>query len=107
MVNVVKTLSGILESSTDWVYNQATIHYCFVLFHLACLLPFQKQNPSCLNVLKGNSFEKKKLLRNWKEINVFAGWWRVANGWHQEAKSVLSIVLGMVMLNGFLLILFS
>ena len=31
MVNVlVKMLSGILESSTDSVYNQARIYYCFV-----------------------------------------------------------------------------
>ena len=42
----------------------------------------------------------KKILKNWKEINIFGGWLWVANGWQQQAKSLLYIKLGMAILNG-------
>ena len=73
MVNVfVKMLSGNLESSTDWVYNQARI-CCFV--SPSMFVSFSKAKSFlCLMFWKEIILKKKNLLRNWKEINIFGGW---------------------------------
>ena len=66
MVNVfVKMLSGNLESSTDWVYNQARICYCFV--SPSMFVSFSKAKSFlCLMFWKEIILKKKKFIKKLK-----------------------------------------
>ena len=90
-VNVfVKMLSRILESSTDWVYNQAKICYCFV--SPSMFVSFSRAKSFlCL-------FWKEILLK--KKLMILVGGCGVLMG-DTNRQSFLYMVLGMVILNGF------
>ena len=65
MVNVfVKMLSRILESSTDWVYNQATICYCFV--SPSIFVSFSKAKSFLCLFWKEILLKKKKIIKKLK-----------------------------------------